>query len=166
MGTRACISFVNEDKEVVTIVCSYDGYPTYVGKVLETFYNIDNIGQLMSLGNLSSLGKTPFPVDEQKWHLTQYDDITIADDNGIYFKCCEYKTVGYENEDATVLENIKAFKEHLKKGYWWDSAYHYIYRKSKGQYSWYLLKFTDNGIKYERLSNVLKKKDPDGCGRD
>lgn len=161
MGTRACISFVKEDKEVLTITCHYDGYPSYAGKILETFYNIDNIGQLMSLGNLSALGKAPLPIEKEKWHTTQYDDITIEDDNGLYFKCYPYKTIGYTDEDATVLKNIKALKDYLKEGNWWDIEYHYIYRKSKGQYNWYLLKFTNNGIKYERLSNVLKKKNQD-----
>lgn len=159
MGTRSCISFVKEDNEVLTITCHYDGYPSYVGKILENFYNIDNIGQLMSLGNLQALGKTP--VADLRMKVSVWDDPSIGDENGHYIKCQTYKSIGHKDEDATVLKNIKALKDYLKEGNWWDSEYHYIYRKSKGQYNWYLLKFTDSGIKYERLSNVLKKKNPD-----
>jgi len=39
MATRAMIAFLDDDKQLVTTYNHYDGYPEYLGKVLNKFYN-------------------------------------------------------------------------------------------------------------------------------
>ena len=39
MATRAMIAFLDDDKQLVTTYNHFDGYPEYLGKVLNKFYN-------------------------------------------------------------------------------------------------------------------------------
>ena len=55
MSTRSYIAFDNGDK-VRMIYCHFDGYPEYVGAILNKHYtDIEKIEKLMDLGDLSIL---------------------------------------------------------------------------------------------------------------
>lgn len=57
MSTRCRIAIKEENGTYRSIYCHNDGYPSYVGEILETYYTDANkIEKLMDLGDLSSLG--------------------------------------------------------------------------------------------------------------
>ena len=39
MATRAMVAFLDDDKQLVTTYNHFDGYPQYLGKILNKFYN-------------------------------------------------------------------------------------------------------------------------------
>jgi len=59
MSTRSTIAKVQEDGQTIrSIYCHFDGYPDYVGKVLQEHYtDMNKIDQLLALGDLSVLDK-------------------------------------------------------------------------------------------------------------
>lgn len=58
MSTNSTIAIELSDGTVRQISCHYDGYPEHNGKLLHDHWNkVEKILQLMSLGDLSSLGK-------------------------------------------------------------------------------------------------------------
>lgn len=58
MGTSATIAVVKSDGSVIQTSVHYDGYLSGVGKILlEEYTNQDRIELLVSLGEMSSLGK-------------------------------------------------------------------------------------------------------------
>lgn len=57
MSTRCRIAIKEENGTYRSIYCHNDGYPNYVGEILEIYYtDINKIEKLMDLGDLSSLG--------------------------------------------------------------------------------------------------------------
>jgi hypothetical protein len=63
MGTRSAIGMQFGDI-VKAVYCHWDGYPEYVGAVLQKHYNRTKTAHLISLGNLSSLGQMIEPDPE------------------------------------------------------------------------------------------------------
>ena len=58
MATRSAIGMVEYDGSVTSIYCHWDGYPENNGRLLRKHWNdVYLIEQLMSLGDLSVLGK-------------------------------------------------------------------------------------------------------------
>ena len=56
MATRAMVAFLDDDKQLVTTYNHYDGYPEYLGKVLQKFYNDEDAAErLASEGYISYL---------------------------------------------------------------------------------------------------------------
>ena len=57
MGTRSGIGIELDDGSIRAVYCHWDGYPKHNGRVLQYHYtDRDKIMQLISLGDLSSLG--------------------------------------------------------------------------------------------------------------
>ena len=55
MGTRSRIA-LEKDNEITSIYCHWDGYPSYMGRLLKDVYNTeDKVQELISLGDASSL---------------------------------------------------------------------------------------------------------------
>lgn len=55
MATRSIIAR-QKDREVESIYCHWDGYPTHVGAILDGYYtDQESVDKLMALGSLSSL---------------------------------------------------------------------------------------------------------------
>ena len=48
MATRAMIAFLDDDKQLVTTYNHYDGYPEYLGKVLNKFYNDEDAAERLA----------------------------------------------------------------------------------------------------------------------
>lgn len=55
MATRSLIGYL-EDGLVFYRYCHYDGYPSGVGQTLFHNYDLDDVKQLMALGDIHSLG--------------------------------------------------------------------------------------------------------------
>ena len=57
MSTRSNIAILNKDTKTITkIYCHWDGYPEYVGEILNTNYKDEKkIRKLIALGSISSL---------------------------------------------------------------------------------------------------------------
>ena len=59
MSTRSTIAMVTKRGDIDAIFCHWDGYPEYVGKILDTRYVTEKrVAKLMDMGDLESLGKT------------------------------------------------------------------------------------------------------------
>ena len=56
MSTHSAIGIQIAHK-IKGIYCNFDGYPSYVGKILIEHYDIEKTFKLVELGNLSSLGQ-------------------------------------------------------------------------------------------------------------
>ena len=59
MATRSRIGIVKEDGTVASIYCHWDGYPEHNGQILLDNYDYEMAQELIELGDISSLGKTP-----------------------------------------------------------------------------------------------------------
>jgi hypothetical protein len=61
MGTHAFIGKKLPDGKVKYIEVHYDGYFSWTGRILRTFYRTEKrVDALLELGSLSSIGKTPY----------------------------------------------------------------------------------------------------------
>lgn len=61
MGTHAFIGKKLPDGKVKYIEVHYDGYFSWTGRILRTFYRTEKrVDALLELGNLSSIGSTPY----------------------------------------------------------------------------------------------------------
>lgn len=59
MSTRSRIGIVLPNKKVESIYCHFDGYPSYVGAILNNYYkDEEKIKELIALGDISCLGQT------------------------------------------------------------------------------------------------------------
>ena len=68
MSTRSRIGIRNKDNTITSIYCHWDGYPTWNGKMLLTYYTKrEDVEKLIKLGNLSTLGRTPAAPDPMMW---------------------------------------------------------------------------------------------------
>lgn len=65
MSTRSRIGYVDENNNYRSVYCHHDGYLEGVGYALLNFYNrSDLVGEIVSLGDLSSLGENLKPRGE------------------------------------------------------------------------------------------------------
>ena len=59
MATRSTIGIKNDDNSIDIVYCHWDGYLEGVGRILKENYNTeDKIRELLSYGNVSSLGNS------------------------------------------------------------------------------------------------------------
>lgn len=57
MATRSNIGYENEDGTVTYCYCHWDGYPSYNGSILQDHYSYERTRKLVSLGDMSVLGR-------------------------------------------------------------------------------------------------------------
>lgn len=150
MSTRCRISAVYEDGTVHSIYCHHDGYIKHgVGECLYTYYqDLPKIKELMSLGDMSSLGTTT-EHDPEDWN-RRCAEIPKTTDY-FYVRCEIYKDRGDEDADALVFANKAEFLYEMSyevRG-WTDEEYHYIFMDG----DWYL--FADNRIDTVKLEEFL-----------
>ena len=96
MSTRCMIGKVYDGK-VKAIYCHWDGYPSYTGNMLETYYNNDEIiDELIGLGSLSYIAPRIKP-NEGEEHSFEYPakDVTVAyhRDRGEDMQVYEYDSI-------------------------------------------------------------------------
>lgn len=120
MGTRCLVGKLNEDNTITFIYVHYDGYPTGVGKILfEHYTKIENVNELLNLGDLSSLGPIPTSCPNV------WDNIP-----GDYQGCVAYSDRGEDNCDAQTCDNKEVYFD-CARNCWVD--YVYLYKDNK----WY-----------------------------
>lgn len=68
MGTRSTIAVQRADGSVVQTYCHWDGYIDHNGRILQEFYNDQELAEkLVSLGDMSSLGPRCEPAGEHSF---------------------------------------------------------------------------------------------------
>lgn len=68
MTTTSTIAVQHHDGSITQIYCHFDGYIQYNGKILVNYYQtLELVEDLVSGGNLSSLGKRIHPVGEHSF---------------------------------------------------------------------------------------------------
>ena len=114
MSTRSLIGIENADKTVSYVYCHYDGYLDHVGKILTDHYTDEKvIRQLLDLGDLSSLGKTPVS-NPDAWKNFRSDPQENL--------CIAYKDRGEVDVD---FNTVNSLDDYIKAGN--KSAVDYIY---------------------------------------
>ena len=80
MSTRSNIGIVNADNSISGIYCHYDGYLSNNGNILlEHYRSVDIVQQLMTLGDLSSLGEKLYPnVYKPHTFNNKQDDVCVS----------------------------------------------------------------------------------------
>ena len=65
MGTHCYIALEHFDGTITYIYCNFDGYPSYVGKRLYTYYSTrEKIETLVQKGSIASL---VLPIDDMEY---------------------------------------------------------------------------------------------------
>ena len=126
MSTRSMIGKVYDGK-VKAIYCHWDGYPSYTGNMLETYYNNDEIiDELIGLGSLSYIAPRIKPNEgEEHSFECPAKDVTVAyhRDRGEDIQFYEYDSIDkflYEIYDST------SWIEYL---YLWDNGAWKVYER-------------------------------------
>ena len=150
MATRSTIGIKNVDGSITNIYCHWDGYPEYVGTILNEFYkDNDKIKSLIELGDLSSLAaevgeQHPFDRDYDKPELDLYENWCMAygRDRG---------ETGVEAKTHPNLEKWIDFRE----GSWCEYAYlwdgqswlvHQIGNNTKDEYGSFIFDFVEQKV--------------------
>ena len=80
MSTRSYIAKEHNDGSITAIYCHFDGYIEGVGQTLYENYNTnEKIDELLTLGDLSSLG--PTPNESKAYHRDYNEKLHIAEYN-------------------------------------------------------------------------------------
>lgn len=144
MSTPCRIIRKNTDGTLTVISCHWDGYPDGVGKTLANYYSDQaSIDRLMSLGDLSMLGETPF-LNPRYWdfdglpNLKDYrneDEYTEAC-NACYRQrsrfCGSYAQRG-ETDTAAVTVKPRDYSKVGKE----DGPYEYVWNGHEWKYREY-----------------------------
>ena len=78
MSTRSRIAIKNNDGSYTSIYCHNDGYPSYNGRMLDSYYNDKSKAQkLINLGDISSLQKNLEPTGDHSFNNPE-KDVTVA----------------------------------------------------------------------------------------
>ncbi len=101
MSTRCKIGKMYEDGTVCAINVRYDGYPSGVGRLLLSRYGDDTTEDLLSIGNVLSIGATPKET-------AGYADAPGGDPPEAFRPSAYADDVGYERA--------------VREG-WWDYGY-------------------------------------------
>lgn len=91
MSTNALIA-VKHGNNFKSIYCHFDGYPSHTGKMLYENYDSPKANHLVSLGNISFLGKNIYPRTDAHSFETPEKDVTVfygrdRGDKDQEFKC-------------------------------------------------------------------------------
>jgi len=77
MSTNSRIGIENEDGSIRSVYCHWDGYIAGVGYTLLLNYSDRKVlGDLIDLGNISSLGKNLYPKGDHTFESPE-DDVTV-----------------------------------------------------------------------------------------
>lgn len=67
MSTSCSISLIKKNGDLERTTCHFDGYPSYVGAILQTAYNNPKKAkQMVNQGSMSSLGYSPKQSNMEK----------------------------------------------------------------------------------------------------
>ena len=141
MSTNCNISILKKDKTVSSIYCHSDGYLSYLGVCLYTYYDdVAKVKQLISLGNLSSLYKNIEPTIGSNHSFNNREQ-------GI---CTFYgRDRKDSNEECSNYPSLESFIN--------SDPETYIYLFKESNQKWYM--YNENKNKFHLLINSLKKLD-------
>lgn len=141
MSTHSTISIEHKNGSIETIYCHWDGYISWNGRILvENYINEDLVKELISNGDLSSLGEKINP-DPSKPHTFR---------NGQEGVCIYYHRDAGEKLSKVkpkISANFDLYKKRLTSDY--DSEYNYLFRNG----SWFVSKY--HGENFIELPNKL-----------
>jgi len=120
MGTRARIGLQLSDDSILSVYHHWDGYPSWLGRALESHYNTkEKVAELIDGGDMSCA----------------WTDDSFRNSNGKIEKKSEYGPQYYSErgEDCPPrLDPTLASYANKERG----EEYHYVYRKVAGEYTW------------------------------
>jgi hypothetical protein len=151
MSTNSSIAIELEDGTVQQVYCHWDGYPEYVGKLLNKYYlNSDIVSKLIEGGSISSLSKEigekhPFGLIEAKCQGNLPQDAILTD----YYDLYDQMTTYYARDRGEDLRvnTFSDFEQYLKT--FQVQEFNYIYRKTEGSWKWFMSRQdydSNNGI--------------------
>lgn len=124
MGTRSTIAILSNDGTIKSVYAHWDGYISHNGLILFQHYqDVNKVKELISLGNLSSLGKEIKPPKGIKHSYDKpYEDVTTfyGRDRG---------------ESDNSASEFPSLENYLKKGDFQE--YDYVFHEKENK--WYLL---------------------------
>ena len=148
MGTRSNIFVKLNDHEYGRIYCHWDGYPTYMGKMLLKHYKTHSkCKSLVKLGDMSSLRKNIRPNKKSPHTFENPQDNACV----FYGRDRGEANVGMKIVKAESLNDIQK----VKKSDWIE--YYYVFDGSE----WYV-----GGAYFDKLSNVMSLKYPDSFSNE
>lgn len=117
MATRSSITVREKDGLRLSIYCHWDGYPKHVGRLLYNHYNTTKKAlKLVSLGNISSLGKRIKPKK----------DVIHNFDNSIKNVTVYYgRDMEEENQEPQKLSNSQSI-DSQEFNYYFDGTKWYV----------------------------------------
>lgn len=123
MSTRCRIGKLNEDGTVTSIYCHNDGYPGWVGKILNEYYtSSEDIDSLLAIGDISSLGKRVNPIGDHSFENPKKDTtLAYGRDRG--------ETAADSRIDQSVEEYFANEQD-------WDIDYKYLGKCTDNNITW------------------------------
>ena len=122
MSTNSTIAIQKEDGSIKGVYCHWDGYLSHNGNILLNNYDtVEKVEELISLGDLSSLGEKINPDVE----------IIHAFDKPQAGVC-----VFYHRDRGESWENVKPFNAHAEIVYikFYGQEYNYLFKEGKWFY--------------------------------
>lgn len=146
MSTRCLIGVEYEDKTIRFIYCHSDGYIDGVGKILkENYTDPDTIENILSLGNIASLGRIPenkaqnvFQEAMRKWMLIPSIENKLAMEKAMAVEHEYCDAYGGEDEVACEVKDREAYMRTQS-----DAEYRYLFTGDE----WLVQKWSDNEFK-------------------
>ena len=164
MSTRSMIAFENSDGSIDAIYCHWDGYPEGVGQtLLDNYQDVSKVKQLISLGDLSSLGKTvgvdplikrygfDYCANPDFYNLPMEMQSSLLDN--------QIGSVAYHRDRGESLKishynNLASFTRHLDL----NIEYAYVYRiKAVRDNHWQVRTIYDEWTGWKPVDRVIKQ---------
>ena len=138
MSTRSTISILRQNGTLSSIYCHWDGYFSYNGAILLTFYkNVEKVKELIELGDISTL-------DENIGVAIDFDDSKTRTKNK---QVLAYKRDGHEDETGSV--DYKSLDSFIESGNLQE--FDYVFDEQLN--AWYYI----DGTELKRLTKKLVK---------
>lgn len=123
MGTRSTIAVQRADGSVVQTYCHWDGYVDHNGRILQEFYNSQELAeQLVSHGDMSSLGPRSEPAGEHSFDNPERG-VTVYYGRDRGESGTEPRVFASVNEYVRKVDN-QEYDYLFKDGKWFVSEYH------------------------------------------
>lgn len=144
MSTNSAIGLLADGGEVVAVYCHWDGYTSYNGAVLNTFYDTEEkVIELLAQGDISALGSS---IGEKHDFHESSEYVENTDLNmSIATKCTFYnRDRGEKTAAVTLLNRFEYLDQFAYRG----AEYFYLFANGE----W----LVSTGGLFEPLSVVLK----------